>query len=85
MQQDGTEKVIILVMVAQEEQLDVVEVFLEKSDEENGSPKQQAPVEETDEEIEVEKADPSPLRGAKCFPRENTPSRIIWYPHSDGC
>ena len=69
MQQAGTVEVIIPASVVQE-QLDVVDFFLEKTNEENASLKQQAPVNEIDEEIEVEKADSLSLRTSQAEPSE---------------
>ena len=69
MQQAGAEEIIILAQVAQE-QHEVVDIFLEKTDEENATPKQQSPADEVVEEIEVEKADPSPPRTEQAKPFE---------------
>ena len=54
-----------------EEQPDVVDIFLEKTDEGNASPEQQAPVDDVDEEIEVDKDDPSPPRNLQAGPSES--------------
>ena len=52
---------VIIPTLATQEQTDVIDIFLEKNDEENASPKQQALADDgVDEDIEVEKADPSP-------------------------
>ena len=45
---------------AQDEQNDVVDIFLNNPDEENAPPQQQDNSDQIDEEIEVEKSNPSP-------------------------
>ena len=47
---------------------DVVDIFLDKTDEENALPKQRAPDDKTDEGIEVEKANPLPLNTMQVDP-----------------
>jgi hypothetical protein len=52
-----------------QEQPEVVDIFLVKNDEENVLPRQQASADnEVDEEFEVEKADPSPLKKLQAEP-----------------
>ena len=75
MQQAINVEVIIPTLVAQE-QPDVVDIFLEKKDEGNASPEQQAPVDDVEEEIEVEKADPSPPRDLQAEPPNQTRKRL---------
>jgi hypothetical protein len=66
MQQAEPAVVIIPTTVAQEP--DVVDIFLNRNDEENVVPEQQAPEEVVDEEIEVEKAVSSPLKDMEVEP-----------------
>lgn len=70
MQQADHVEVIIPTPAAQE-QPDVVDIFLEKTNEGNASPEQQAHVDDVDEEIEVEKADPSPPRKMQAEPSDS--------------
>ena len=62
--------VIIPTSAAQES--DVMDVFLNKIDEENVMPEQQTPEEKVDEEIEMEKAVPSPLNNIPADPSGST-------------
>ena len=66
MQQDEPAVVIIPTSIAQE--TDVVDIFLNKTNEENGLPEKQAPEEKIDEEIEVEKEVSSPLKEMQVEP-----------------
>ena len=71
MLQAGTKEVVIPEPVGRV-QHEEVDIFLERTEEENAPPKQQSPAEEVDEEIEVEKADPSPPKTLQAEPSEST-------------
>nr|XP_020173034.1 eukaryotic translation initiation factor 5B-like [Aegilops tauschii subsp. strangulata] len=62
------EPVVVVIPTPAAQEPDVVDIFLNKSDEENALPKQQVMDDKTDEEIEVEKAVPSPPKEMQAEP-----------------
>ena len=78
MQQAGHVETVIPTLEAQE-QPDVVDIFLEKTNEGSACPKHQALVDDVDEEIEVEKADPSPPRQLQDEPSQSNKEEIDKY------
>ena len=62
---------VIIPTPAAQEQPDVVDIFLEKTDEGNASLEQQAPIDDIDKKIEVEKEDPLPPKNLQAEPSES--------------
>ena len=62
------EPVVVIIPTSAAQETDVVDIFLNKTDEENVLPEEQAPEEKVDEEIEVEKAFSSPLKNMQVEP-----------------
>ena len=58
----------VIIPTSASQEIDVVDIYLNKTDDENVLPEQQAPKEKTDEVIEVEKAVSSPLKEMQVEP-----------------